>query len=125
VIPEEAMAAMRLECPSVDLLRETVKFRDHTFGAAKSDWLATWRNWIRKAAEMSAGKPVQPKSPNTPTDRDWADLRHRADKIGFRAPKEGESVQAYQTLVARAEDDVKRGRVNGLSSVASALERRV
>lgn len=37
--------------PGVDLEFETAKFRDHTFATARSDWPATWRNWIRKAAE--------------------------------------------------------------------------
>lgn len=53
VIPDDAMAAMRLECPTVDLERETRKFRDHTYPHARSDWLATWRNWIRGAVDMA------------------------------------------------------------------------
>ena len=43
--------SMRDECPGVDIDAETRKFRDHTFSTARSDWLATWRNWIRGAAE--------------------------------------------------------------------------
>lgn len=31
--------------------RALAKFRDHTFATARSDWSATFRNWIRKAAE--------------------------------------------------------------------------
>ena len=27
---------------------ETKKFMDHTFAAAKKDWPATWRNWMRR-----------------------------------------------------------------------------
>lgn len=39
--------------PAVDLERETEKFVDHFTGTGdvKSDWGATWRNWIRRAAE--------------------------------------------------------------------------
>jgi uncharacterized protein YdaU (DUF1376 family) len=125
VVTDEAKAAMRLECPTVDLEAETRKFRDHTYPVARSDWPATWRNWIRKAAELSAGKAVQAKSPNAPTDRDWTDLRHRADKIGFRAPNAGESVQGYQTLVAREEDRIQRGRSSaGPVGVGKLLEGR-
>lgn len=31
--------------------RELAKFRDHTFGTARADWSATFRNWIRRTAE--------------------------------------------------------------------------
>lgn len=36
-------------CPSIDVDGETDALRDHTFGVARSDWVATWRNWMRKA----------------------------------------------------------------------------
>lgn len=39
----------------VDL--ETEKFRDHTFATAKTDWLGTWRNWMRKASEAAEARP--------------------------------------------------------------------
>ena len=39
--------------PGVDLVRETAKFRDHTFSSAKTDWPGTWRNWMRKASEST------------------------------------------------------------------------
>ena len=45
----EAWAAEH--APHVDASAETEKFRDHTFAAARSDWPATWRNWLRKAEE--------------------------------------------------------------------------
>jgi hypothetical protein len=44
--------------PGVDIDRETAKFRDHTFGTARSDWPGTWRNWMRKAHESRGGKPA-------------------------------------------------------------------
>jgi hypothetical protein len=34
---------------------ETDKFRDHTFATARTDWLGTWKNWIRKAVEFRGG----------------------------------------------------------------------
>jgi len=53
----------RQNAPNVDAKRELSKFRD--FWAAKPgkdgrklDWPATWRNWIRRAAESSPGNVV-------------------------------------------------------------------
>jgi hypothetical protein len=37
------------ECPGVQAQTETAKFKDHTFATARTDWAATWRNWIRRA----------------------------------------------------------------------------
>lgn len=45
------MLKLRAECPAVDMDRELRKFRDNTFGTPRSDWDATWRNWVRRAAE--------------------------------------------------------------------------
>ncbi len=39
------------KAPGVDVDRETEAFRDWEFRDAKSDWPATWRRWMRKAAE--------------------------------------------------------------------------
>ena len=55
--------------PHVDLERQTETFRDHEFGRAKTDWLATWRNWIRRSAEFGprngngSGRPQQQAKP--------------------------------------------------------------
>ncbi|WP_052372200.1 hypothetical protein [Nocardia otitidiscaviarum] len=53
---EDVIAAMRAECPHVDLRAEHAKFADHWRSqpgakGRKADWTATWRNWIRRAAE--------------------------------------------------------------------------
>lgn len=45
--------------PGVDVLRETETFRDHEFAAAKTDWTATWRNWMRRSKGFG-GKPSDP-----------------------------------------------------------------
>lgn len=50
----ELIAAARAERPDIDLRVETAKFRDHWHAkagrdAAKLDWDATYRNWIRNA----------------------------------------------------------------------------
>ena len=55
--PSDALKAWALEHePSVDANRETLKFLDYWRAssgakARKSDWDATWRGWIRRAAE--------------------------------------------------------------------------
>lgn len=44
--------------------REFEKFKDYTFVSAKSDWDATWRNWIRTSAEkLPRMRPVKPATP--------------------------------------------------------------
>lgn len=58
-VTDEMRAWASQECPSVDVERETAKFRDHQFRDAHSDWVATWRNWLRKAADL---KPSQQKT---------------------------------------------------------------
>jgi hypothetical protein len=80
----------RRECPTVDGRRETEKFIDY-FRAApgakgvKLDWLATWRNWMRKAEETAASRPSHLRSVPAPVPLPadpgaaFADLRHRAD----------------------------------------------
>jgi uncharacterized protein YdaU (DUF1376 family) len=42
-------------CPGVNVERETAKFRDHTFAAARTDWPGTWRNWLRNASDRMSG----------------------------------------------------------------------
>lgn len=39
----------REQVPGLDIRAETEKFRDHTFTTARSDWVGTWRNWMRRA----------------------------------------------------------------------------
>jgi hypothetical protein len=58
-MPSQAVIdQMRTACPYVNLGAEHDKFVDYWAGAAgakgrKADWNATWRNWIRRAAEQS------------------------------------------------------------------------
>lgn len=49
--PEDLAAEPQLTAGEIE--RELAKFRDHTFGTARSDWSATFRNWIRRAAERT------------------------------------------------------------------------
>lgn len=52
------MAWASAEFPSVDVAAATAKLRDHTFGTARTDWPATWRNWIRSESEFKASRGV-------------------------------------------------------------------
>lgn len=61
---ERAWAAK--ERPDLDLVKEADKFRDHWSAKAgkdgrKTDWAATWRNWIRNAGLFRGGaaQPIQ------------------------------------------------------------------
>ncbi len=64
----------RKERPDVDLALEVAKFRDYWTSksgkdAAKLDWFATWRNWIRSApASKTSPKPAS----HAPAKRDDA-----------------------------------------------------
>lgn len=57
VPPPDVIAQMRDDHPHVDLKAEHAKFVDYWRGVpsargCKADWVATWRNWIRRAAEQ-------------------------------------------------------------------------
>jgi hypothetical protein len=47
------------EAPHVDIDRETATFKDYTFATPRSDWLKTWRNWMRKAKPMNGARPTR------------------------------------------------------------------
>ena len=46
----DAVSALA-EIQDLDLERELAKFKDYEFKTPKSDWPATWRNWLRKAKD--------------------------------------------------------------------------
>jgi hypothetical protein len=56
VTDEMAQWAVSLGLPAERVLFETEKCMDHFRGEGrgKADWMATWRNWIRKAVEFGA-----------------------------------------------------------------------
>lgn len=89
-VTAEMVAWVRQHCPTVDGRTETERFTDH-FRAApgqkgvKLDWVATWRNWMRTAAERQPRTapsrhlaPVPDQLPSDPSAA-FADLRERAD----------------------------------------------
>lgn len=50
-ITPELRAWAAQNAPAVDLERATDYFRDHEFARPRSNWEATWRNWMRKAQD--------------------------------------------------------------------------
>lgn len=62
---EEAVAWAGRELPQIDHTQETEKFRDYWRAkpgkdGRKSDWMATWRNWMRNARQCAAGARASP-----------------------------------------------------------------
>lgn len=67
--PEDVVRQMRDECPTVNLRAEHLKFSDYWHdktgnAATKLDWVGTWRNWIRTAAERGSS-PIRPTNGHT------------------------------------------------------------
>ena len=58
-ITEEMREWARACAPDIDLDRETESFKDYTFASAKTDWLGTWRNWMRKAKPINGSRPTR------------------------------------------------------------------
>jgi hypothetical protein len=61
--PDELIRKMREECPSLDLRAEHRIFADYWLAqpgtkGRKADWEATWRNWMRRAAERAPAPAV-------------------------------------------------------------------
>lgn len=87
--------------------------------ARKCDWDATWRNWCRRQVDFRPARQ-QPGRPSALAD-EWPELRARATAINFREPREGESPQAYQTLLKRAEFDAAEA-AKGSKPLRAALD---
>jgi len=78
----EGEAWAREHAPGIDLAAETAKFRDHTFATARGDWRATWRNWLRKAAEDKAAHKARQQPGNT--ESEWR--REQRERMAQFAP---------------------------------------
>jgi hypothetical protein len=77
-VTDDMKAWFRTDCPGVDGTREHAKFVDYWTAksgkdATKADWVATWRNWMRKAHEdtsrrdrvsTSANRHIDPMPPD-------------------------------------------------------------
>lgn len=79
--PDDLETAEAEGLPPGQVERELAKFRDHTFGTARVDWSATFRNWIRQAAERA---PRNDRHPSRQADRSesrsvWTDIIAESD----------------------------------------------
>jgi len=55
VVTDEMRAWAVRKCrPGINIEAVTEAFRDHTFAVARSDWPATWRNWMRREKPTQA-----------------------------------------------------------------------
>jgi hypothetical protein len=75
VTPEMAAFAARLGMTEAEIEYETEKFRDHFLAKQterKTDWVAAWRNWMRRASERTQrpGHGLSRPSPDA-TFRSW------------------------------------------------------
>jgi hypothetical protein len=56
-LTDEMIGWATSQCPGIDIDRETAAFKDYTFASAKTDWVKTWRNWMRKAKPAGNVRP--------------------------------------------------------------------
>jgi hypothetical protein len=59
VVTPEMRTWASSETPNVDVDRETATFKDYTFATPRSDWVKTWRNWMRKAKPLNGARPTR------------------------------------------------------------------
>lgn len=75
VLPDDWRDWTTIEFPQIHANNESLKFRDYWLAKSgadgrKADWFATWRNWIRRAAERTV--PTQSKQRHNDFDnRDY------------------------------------------------------
>ena len=72
-----------------EILDELEAFKDHTFASAKTDWPATFRNWLRKSEQWKSKQPQKKLM--------CAEL---PESVQCRQP--GESTEAYERRIADA-----------------------
>lgn len=89
---------------AVDLELETKVFKDHTFTSAKSDWLATWRNWMRKASSFK--NPIwHLKQPESFKEKDTKAARELYERVTGKQHPEN----AVKGLVVESKHDLSIG----------------
>jgi hypothetical protein len=99
----------RRECPSVDSRAETDRFRDYWHaragtGATKLDWPATWRNWMRKAAEQQPARGRHSRQAETDQLFDRAMERAKAREEAGDPQRNGHPDQVRQSALPRPGD---------------------
>ena len=98
-ISEDMRTWADTKAPTVDIDREHESFVDYwrAHGTKMADWVATWRNWMRRAPQMGGAL----KSPDAMR---LARLSREYQAKGFRAPRQGESSATYETMFGRWHD---------------------
>lgn len=104
-LSDEWKAEAQRVAPQVDHRKEFDKFCDHWWGkagkdATKDDWLATWRNWVRRAAEFAPPKVVQAFNPSRPPKHRC--IRCNAGTDGFTHKGNVYCVTCYALVTAEA-----------------------
>lgn len=94
VVPEEVIEAITAECPLVDIGAQTAIFRDHEFQKPKTDWVATWRNWMRTKQERLTESALQ--SGGAPKES-FAERDERIASERFREAT-GQTTQAIKPM---------------------------
>jgi hypothetical protein len=95
------VAWAREQAPGVDVQRETIKFRNHEFAKGKSDWPATWRNWILEAADRlprNAGKNLAQSFRERDAEAAAAEVREWTGGNGVTAKPHASPHQQQDTL---------------------------
>lgn len=72
-----------------EILNEIAAFKDHTFASAKTDWDATFRNWLRKSEQWKSKQPQRKLT--------YAEL---PESVQCRQP--GESTATHERRIADA-----------------------
>lgn len=135
LLTADLVAWARENTPAVEPTAETAKFIDHWRAnrKTKNDWIAAWRNWMRKAQEIVNAHPsVRGAQSSIVTHeqreaRELAQLKDRRKAIGladFRDPRPNETAANYR----RAQDTEwesrqSRSSAASLSSVAGSALR--
>jgi hypothetical protein len=65
-------------CPNLDIEAESAAFRDHEFAAARSDWPAAWRNWMRRTTKFARPNHA-PQAPKNAAFRPFPGTEHDKD----------------------------------------------
>lgn len=91
--------------PGLDIDEETEAMKDHEFVPGRTDWEATWRNWMRRSYKFQYRFKQPEKSVQAARELvqsgEMAQLIARLKAPGFagcREPIEGETVSQYRAM---------------------------
>ncbi len=101
VLPNEWRAWAKETRPDLHLDTVASCFRDHWISVGgvrgiKRNWLATWRNWVRREPKVGERKFSNGRPPWAILPRDDDKLPNHASVYGLTIAKKGESYPAYR-----------------------------